>query len=173
MATSAPPSITAPPEFPALGDATYNIKAYTWANALPTVATQIAAVAENVKANADDAATSASTATTQAATATAKAGLTADDRVQTGLDRVQTGLDRAAAAASAVQASKLNLGNKSTPPTVDNQGDALLAGATYYDTTLNKWRVWTGSAWGDGVSAIAGVSELNGASGAVTIKWGV
>lgn len=101
---------------------------------------------------------------------------TGEDRTQTGLDatataddRVQTGLDRTASAASAVQASKLNLGNKTSPPSVDNQGGALLAGATYYDTTLNKWRVWTGSAWGDGISSIAGVSSVNGLTGDVVI----
>lgn len=73
MSTVTPPSIAAPPAFPAVGDAAYNTKAYTWANALPTFGTEIAAVATNVKANADDAATSATTATTQAGNATTQA----------------------------------------------------------------------------------------------------
>ena len=68
-----------------------------------------------------------------------------------------------------MQASKLNLGNKSAAPATDNQGAALLAGATYYDTTLDKWRVWTGVAWGDGISAISGVSSVNGLTGDVVI----
>ena len=71
---------------------------------------------------------------------------------------------------SRVQASKLNLGNKVSPPSLDNQGEPLLAGATYYDSTLNKWRVWTGVAWGDGVSAIAGVSSFNGLTGDVVYQ---
>ena len=74
-----------------------------------------------------------------------------------------------AAADSAVEASKRNLGAKSSAPTTDNQGQPLLVGATYYDTTLKKWRVWSGSAWADGISAVAGVSAVNGQSGAVTI----
>lgn len=120
--------------------------------------------------------TNAVAAVEAAAAADADRVQTGLDRIQTGLDaaataadRVQTGLDRTAAADSAVQASKLNLGNKATAPTVDNQGAALLAGATYYDTTLNKWRVWTGSAWGDGISAISGVSSVNGLTGDVVI----
>ena len=68
---------------------------------------------------------------------------------------------------SRVAASKLNLGNKALPPALDNQGSALLAGCTYYDTTLNKWRVWTGVAWGDGISSISGVSSFNGLTGDV------
>lgn len=71
--------------------------------------------------------------------------------------------------ASRIAASKLNLGNKAAPPTVDNQGAALLAGATYYDTALTKWRVWTGAAWGDGISAISGVTSVNGMTGIVTL----
>jgi hypothetical protein len=69
-----------------------------------------------------------------------------------------------------LRAAKFNLGNKATPPTRDNQGEALLAGATYYDTALNKWRVWTGSAWGDGISSIAGVASINGQTGDVTLS---
>lgn len=85
---------------------------------------------------------------------------TGADRVQTGLDRVQTGLDVASAEASRIAASKLNLGSKATAPTLDNQGAALLAGANYYDTTLNRWRVWTGSEWGDGVMPIPGLLSV-------------
>lgn len=39
------------------------------------------------------------------------------------------------------------LGAKSSEPTVDNDGDALLTGALYYDTTLSLLRVYTGSVW--------------------------
>jgi hypothetical protein len=127
-----------------------------------TLATEVGAVAANVFDNATDAAANA-------ASVAGVDALTAADRVQTGLDRVQTGLDAAAAEASAIAASKLNLGNKSSPPTTDNQGAALLAGATYYDTTLDKWRVWNGSAWTEGISAVAGVASVNGQTGDVVL----
>jgi hypothetical protein len=94
----------------------------------------------------------------------------AQDRVQTGLDRTASGLSAAASETSRIAASKLNLGNKSSAPALDNQGATLLAGATYYDTTLAKWRVRTSSnAWGEGLSAVAGVSSLNGLTGDVSL----
>ncbi len=140
------------------------------------------ALATNVFDNATAAAASAVTAadkvtlaanqvtlaTEQKDLAVAKAVLTAADRVQTGLDRTAASDSAISSEASRIAASKLTLGNKATEPTVDNQGAALLAGATYYDTVLNKWRVWTGAAWGDGLSAVAGVSSVNGATGAIT-----
>lgn len=70
---------------------------------------------------------------------------------------------------SRIAASKLNLGSKAAPPALDNQGAALTAGTTYYDTTLDRWRVWTGVAWGEGVSAVAGVSSINGLTGDVVL----
>jgi hypothetical protein len=39
------------------------------------------------------------------------------------------------------------LGAKSTPPTVDNEGDPLIVGALYYDENEFAMKVWTGSAW--------------------------
>jgi hypothetical protein len=157
---TAPPALTTAPDFPALADraaGTYNSKAYTWATHWGTTGgPQVKALADNAFTN---------------ATAANEAAVDADaDRIATAADRLQTGLDAAAASASAIQASKLNLGNKTSPPSVDNQGDILLAGATYYDTTLSKWRVWNGAAWVDGVSAVAGVSSLNGQTGAILVK---
>jgi hypothetical protein len=39
------------------------------------------------------------------------------------------------------------LGAKSSDPSVDNDGNALLAGALYYNTTVPEMRLYTGSAW--------------------------
>jgi hypothetical protein len=39
------------------------------------------------------------------------------------------------------------LGAKSAPPTLDNDGNALVVGALYFDTTVNEWRIWNGVAW--------------------------
>lgn len=39
------------------------------------------------------------------------------------------------------------LGAKTTAPTVNNTGGALIAGAMYYDTTLSVFRGYTGSTW--------------------------
>lgn len=172
MATTPVPAFIAPPDFPALSDrasGTYNSKAFAWAEAMQdTTGPNIHALAVTAKANADAAAANTILTDEDRVQTGLDRVATAADRVQTGLDRVQTGADRNAAEASAVQASKLNLGNKASAPALDNQGDALLAGATYYDTVINKWRVWTGVAWGDGISAVAGVSSLNGLTGDVS-----
>lgn len=178
MATTPVPAFVPPPDFPALSDralGAYNSKAYAWATAIQsTTGPNIHALAVTAKANADEAANQSTAAADSASTATTQADLamgyrnTAGAHATTATDQASLATAKSAeAAASAVQSSKLNLGNKSAEPATDNQGEALLAGATYYDTTLGKWRVWTGSAWGDGISAIAGVSSVNGAQGPV------
>lgn len=164
-----PAAPTVPP-FPALGDPNFNQLAYDNGSAMPGVSAGLQAIALTAFTNATVAGEKAAAAALSKAATDADAIATAADRVQTSEDRVQTGIDKTAAAASAVQASKLNLGSKSSPPAVDNQGAVLLTGATYYDTTLSQWRVWNGSAWVEGISAVAGVASVNGASGAVTVQ---
>jgi len=39
------------------------------------------------------------------------------------------------------------LGTKTSDPTLDNDGDALVAGAIYFNTTSSVMKVYTGSAW--------------------------
>jgi hypothetical protein len=53
------------------------------------------------------------------------------------------------------------LGAKSSPPTLDNDGDALITGALYFDTTADQMRVYTGTAWVAAGSAVNGTSERN------------
>lgn len=65
-----------------------------------------------------------------------------------------------AAASAAAAASSYDsfddryLGAKATPPTLDNDGNALLTGALYWDTVSNAMYAWDGSAWG-GISSTA------------------
>ena len=79
----------------------------------------------------------------------------------TEVNALETAVSNSAAAAEAsrIEASKLNLGGKIAAPALDNQGEPLRVGCTYYDTTLSKWRVWTGASWGDCISAGAGGSS--------------
>jgi hypothetical protein len=53
----------------------------------------------------------------------------------------------AAAAASYDSFDDRYLGPKASAPTLDNDGNALLTGALYFDTTLNFLRVYNGTAW--------------------------
>lgn len=171
--TPAAPTV---PEFPGLGDATFNAKAYVFGVAMPGVSDGIHALAEAAETNAAAAneravaaQASADDAGAQAGAATTKAGEASESATASADSAADSAGSAAAAEASRIQASKLNLGAKAAPPTVDNQGEALLTGATYYDTALDKWRVWTGSAWGDGISAIAGVASVNGQTGIVIL----
>jgi hypothetical protein len=74
--------------------------------------------------------------------------------------------DQASAAASAAAAEAAYdsfddryLGAKATPPSVDNDGDALITGALFFDTSSGKMKVYDGSSWVDAGSAVNGTSE--------------
>lgn len=53
------------------------------------------------------------------------------------------------------------LGAKSSAPSVDNDGDALLTGALYFDTTADEMRVYNGNSWAAAGSAINGTTNRN------------
>jgi len=97
------------------------------------------------------AATSASNASTSASNASTSAG------------NASTSATAAAASATAAantydQFDDRYLGSKSSPPSVDNDGNALLTGALYFDTTANEMRVYTGSTWKATGSAVNGTA---------------
>lgn len=86
------------------------------------------------------AATSASNASTSATNASTSAG------------NASTSATAAAASATSAAASYDSfddryLGAKSTAPSVDNDGNALLTGALYWNTSTNNLFVWSGSTW--------------------------
>ena len=51
------------------------------------------------------------------------------------------------------------LGAKATAPTVDNDGDALITGALYFNTTTNIMNVYGTSGWQSAGSAVNGTSD--------------
>jgi hypothetical protein len=65
----------------------------------------------------------------------------------------------ASAAASYDSFDDRYLGPKSTAPAVDNDGNALLVGALYFDTTINSLRVYDGSLWMSAGSSVNGTSR--------------
>lgn len=75
-----------------------------------------------------------------AAAASAAAALTSENNAAT---------SETNAAASYDAFDDRYLGAKASDPTLDNDGDALLAGALYFNTTTNTMKAYTGSAWGD------------------------
>lgn len=52
-----------------------------------------------------------------------------------------------AAAASYDSFDDRYLGGKAADPATDNDGAALLVGAEYFNTTINRKKVWSGTAW--------------------------
>jgi hypothetical protein len=51
------------------------------------------------------------------------------------------------------------LGAKATVPTLDNDGNPLLTGAMFFDTTANKMKVYDGTVWQLAGSLVAGITE--------------
>jgi len=96
-----------------------------------------------VNADAVAAAAAAAEAVPAAASATASAATAAADAVIAG------------DAAGEIQA--LYLGSKSANPTTDNQGNALVVGAMYFNTVVSLMKVYFGnSTWADAGSAVNG-----------------
>jgi hypothetical protein len=77
------------------------------------------------------------------------------------VDNVAGSATAAAASATAAAASYDSfddryLGPKSTPPSLDNDGNALVTGALYWNSVSNEMFAWTGSAWGS-ISSTAAI----------------
>jgi hypothetical protein len=87
-----------------------------------------------------------------AASASAAAAATSETNAAT--SETNAGNSAAAAAASYDDFDDRYLGAKSSAPTVDNDGDALVTGALYWDTTSNELYVWSGSAWTQGAFTV-------------------
>lgn len=104
-----------------------------------------------------DAASATASATAAAASETAaEAAQTAAETAQTASETAQTAAETAQTAAEAAQSAAETaydnfddryLGDKASDPTLDNDGNALLTGALYYNTTDSVMKVYSGSAW--------------------------
>jgi len=94
------------------------------------------------------------------------------------VDTVAGSATAAAASATAAAASYDSfddryLGAKSSAPSVDNDGNALITGAIYWNSTTNQMFAWTGSAWGS-ISSTADIYRFRyTASGGETSKSGL
>jgi len=60
------------------------------------------------------------------------------------------------------------LGAKSSDPALDNDGNALVTGALYYNSVNTIMRVWNGTTWEDVAASTAGFAS-NGFSIAMAI----
>jgi hypothetical protein len=66
------------------------------------------------------------------------------------------------------------LGVYATNPTLDNDGNALIVGAIYFNTTSKEWRVWNGAAWQSAPYTVPGAllvaNNLSDVSSAATAR---
>jgi hypothetical protein len=127
--------------------------------------------ASNAASSASSASSSASTATTKAseASASASAASTSASNAATSASNAASSASSAASSASSASASAdaalaaldnfddRYLGQKASDPSVDNDGNALVAGALYFNTTDNVMKVYEGSSW------VAAYASLSGA----------
>lgn len=153
----------------------------------------------NAAASATSASTSASTATTKAAEAATSASnaATSETNAATSETNAATSASNAASSATAAASSASSassaqtaaesardatlaaydnfddryLGAKSSAPTVDNDGNALVAGALYFDTVAGAMYVYTGSAWVAAYVSGTGFLALTGGTMTGTITF--
>jgi hypothetical protein len=124
------------------------------ASAAATSATSASASATAAATSATSAATSASSALTSQ-TAAATSATSAFNSASAASDSQTAAATSAASAATSASSAATTydnfddryLGAKSGPPTVDNDGNTLLVGAIYWDTTEGKMYVWSGTVW--------------------------
>ena len=123
--------------------------ASTSASAASTSATNAAASASTATTQATNAASSASSASTSASNAStsASAASTSASNAATAQSAAESARDATLAAYDSFD--DRYLGAKSSAPTLDNDGNALVGGALYFDTVSQGMKVYTGSAWVD------------------------
>ena len=128
----------------------------------------------------DKAAQAASSATAAAGSATSSA-TSASDSSTSAIASASSATSAASSATSATSSATAAaasyddfddryLGAKSSDPSTDNDGDALVVGALYFNTTTNIMMTYTGSAWqsiatgGTGLLASNNLSDVQSAS---------
>lgn len=138
-ATSAAASATAA--------ATSAASAVTSATSADSAASIAIAQASNASASATAAATSAASAASSA-TAAATSASSASTSASLALTSANSASTSAASAATSYdQFDDRYLGSKTSDPTLDNDGNALLTGALYFNSVINAMKVYNGSSW--------------------------
>jgi len=151
--------------------------ATTKASEASTSASNAATSETNAAASESAAATSATNASTSetnaaasetAAASSASAAATSETNAATSASGAATSASSAATSASNASASAdaalsaldnfddRYLGQKTSDPTTDNDGDALVAGALYFNTTSDVMKVYEGSTWVAAYASLAG-----------------
>jgi hypothetical protein len=115
----------------------------------PTLAQDVAtkAYTDSILGSATSAATSAAAAATSESNAATSASNASTSETNASNSETAAANSAAAAATSYDNFDDRYLGSKASNPGLDNDGDALLIGAIYYNTTDSEMRVYTLSGW--------------------------
>jgi hypothetical protein len=152
-------------------------KIATNADVVLTHADVVLAEADKVQTGLDSIATAADAATsaTQAGIATTKAGEASSSASSAATAQAAAEAARDSALASFDSFDDRYLGQKASNPTTDNDGNALVGGTLYFNSTSEAMMVYEGSAWVAAYASLAGallttnnLSDLNNAGTART-----
>ena len=115
--------------------------------------------------DAASATTASSSASTSATNAANSATASANSATASANSATASANSATAAANSFDDFDDRYLGAKSSDPSVDNDGDALITGALYFDTTLGAMKVYTGSTWQTVTVSAANQANINTVAG--------
>ena len=121
--------------------------ASTSATSASNSATAAASSETNAASSASTASTAATTATTKASEASTSATNAATSETNAASSATSAASDAASVASLYDQFDDRYLGAKASDPSVDNDGNALVEGALYFDSTNDVTKVYNGSSW--------------------------
>jgi hypothetical protein len=132
-----------------------------------TKATEAAASATTATTKATEAATSATASATSATASATSATASATSATASAASATAAAASAAAAAASQEAIDGLYLGAQSSDPTLDLNGDPVTVGDWYFNTTINKSKIYNGSSWdiltsNGSVTSVTGTGTVNG-----------
>jgi hypothetical protein len=157
------------------------------ASTFASTATTQAGIATTQAGNASTSASNASTSESNAATSESNAATsasnaaTSESNASTSASNASTSETNASNSASAAATSASNaaasydsfddryLGPKASDPSVDNDGDALIDGALYFNTSTNVIKYWNGTTW----NAVEAVDTSNLATNGFAIAMAI
>lgn len=135
--------------------------------------------ASNAATSESNAAASASTASTQATNASNYASAASTSATNAANSASAAATSASNAAASYDLFDDRYLGAKASDPSVDNDGNPLVTGAMYFNTTSNTTRIYNGSGWQDSAAIATSINlaaqvtgtlgVANGGTGAATL----
>ena len=149
------------------------------ASAAATSASNAASSASAASTSASNAATSESNAAASASTASTQATNASNYSAAASTSATNAANSASAAATSASNAAASYdlfddryLGAKASDPSVDNDGNPLVTGAMYFNTTSNTTRIYNGSGWQDSAAIATSINLATQVTGTLAVANG-